>query len=150
MDLFSCYFWTEFLKFLVFSIFHSRRLELNTSESSFHDTVTTLDASNPKEFFQKFEFIATLWRKSEEWKKTSKHPWKDNDHIFYWSINFSQLTRFPKKRGKFIKNFLPRNVYLSIIPFDLSYLSDIDFIWKKTRPSCTTWSRHILFHNISR
>lgn len=35
---------------------------------------------------------------------------KDSGHIFYehWSVNFTdQLTRLLKKRGKFIKNFLP-------------------------------------------
>lgn len=89
--LFSCYFWTEFLKLLAFLILDSRGRELNISESSFYDTATTLDASNPKNFSKNFE--------SEE-----------SGHIFYehWSVNFTdQLTRLLKKRGKFIKNFLP-------------------------------------------
>lgn len=41
--------------------------------------------------------------------KTSS-PRKDSGHIFYehWSVNFTdQLTRLLKKKGKFIKNFLP-------------------------------------------
>lgn len=57
---------------------------------------------------------------------------KDSRHIFYehWSINFSQLTRFLKKK----KNqelpsefFAKKNVYLSVL-FHLSYLSYVDFI----------------------
>lgn len=117
---------------LVFVLLLNRSLEVSSLFVTFvtvedinsiflnrHFTILTLDASNPKEFFQKIQKLRTI-ATFQKWDAP-----KDSSHIFYehWSINFSQLTRFLKKK----KNqelpsefFAKKNVYLSVL-FHLSY-----------------------------